>query len=400
LEKTVVEDVELDAAGEALIVAVRPKWSERDRCGLCRRRSPGFDLGQGRRRWRALDLGELPCYLEGEAPRARCEEHGVVVCSVPWARHGARFTRSFEDQVAWLAVHTSKQAVAELMRVAWRSVGRICARVMADQAAGRDLFAGLHRIGIDEISRRKGQRYLTVVVCHETGRLVWAAEGADRKTLRRFFEVLGAERCAEISLVSADMGAWIAREVEAHCPKAALCVDPFHVVKLATEALDEVRREVWNDARRGGHDQEARRLKGARYALWKNPERLTERQRRKLSEIQQTNRRLYRAYLLKEQLRQIYRLPGDQAIALLEAWLLWARRCRLPSFVKLAKTITEQRAGIVAAIRHGLSNALVEAVNTKIRLIARRAFGFHSADALIALAMLSLGRLCPPLPGR
>jgi transposase len=290
--------------------------------------------------------------------------------------------------------------VAELMRVAWRSVGRICERVMADRAAGRDLFAGLRRIGIDEISRRKGRRYLTVVVCHETGRLVWAAEGADRKTLRRFFEALGDERCAEISLVSADMGSWIAREVEARCPNAALCVDPFHVIKLATDALDEVRREVWNDARHGGHDQQARRLKGARYALWKNPERLTGRQRRKLSEIQQTNRRLYRAYLLKEQLRQIYRLPADEAIALLEAWLAWARRCRLPAFIKLAKTITEQRAGIVAAIRHGLSNALVEAVNTKIRLIARRAFGLHSADALIALAMLSLGRLCPQLPGR
>jgi transposase len=400
LEKTVVEDVELDAAGEALVVAVRPRWSERDRCGVCRRRCPGFDLGEGRRRWRALDLGELRCYLEAQAPRARCQEHGVVVCWVPWARHGSRFTRSFEDQVAWLAVHTSKQAVAELMRVAWRSVGRICERVMADQAAGRDLFAGLRRIGIDEISRRKGRRYLTVVVCHETGRLVWAAEGADRKTLRRFFEALDDERCAEISLVSADMGSWIAREVEACCPNAALCVDPFHVIKLATDALDEVRREVWNDARHGGHDQQARRLKGARYALWKNPERLTGRQRRKLSEIQQTNRRLYRAYLLKEQLRQIYRLPADEAIALLEAWLAWARRCRLPAFIKLAKTITEQRAGIVAAIRHGLSNALVEAVNTKIRLIARRAFGFHSADALIALAMLSLGRLCPPLPGR
>jgi transposase len=400
LERTVVEDVELDAAGEALIVSVRPKWFELDRCGVCRRRCPGFDLGAGRRRWRALDLGELPCYLEAEAPRVRCEEHGVVVWAVPWARHGARFTRSFEDQAAWLAVHTSKSAVAELMRVAWRSVGRIVERVMRDQSAGRDLFAGLRRIGIDEISRRRGQRYLTVVVCHDTGRLVWAAEGANRKTLRRFFELLGEERCAEISLVSADMGSWIALEVEARCPNASLCVDPFHVVKLATDALDEIRREVWNRARREGHNQHARRLKGARYALWKNPENLTDRQQAKLSEIQRTNRRLYRAYLLKEQLRQIYRLAPEQAIALLDQWLAWARRCRLPSFVKLAKTITEQRPGIIAAIDNGLSNALVESVNTKIRLITRRAFGFHTPDALIALAMLSLGRLCPPLPGR
>lgn len=399
LEKTVVEGVELDASG-ALVAAVRPSWSERDRCGVCRRPSPGFDRGDGRRRWRALDLGATVAYVEADAPRVRCPEHGVVVCALPWARHGSRFTRSFEQQAAWLAVHCSKSAVAELMRVAWRSVGRIVARVTADQASGRDLLLGLERIGIDEIAHRKGQRYLTVVVCHDTGRLVWAGDGAGRKTLRRFFDLLGEERCREIRLVSADMGSWIAREVEARCPNASLCVDPFHIVKLATDALDEVRREVWNEARRQGHDQDAKRLKGARYALWKNPERLTDRQQAKLAEIERLNRPLFRAYLLKEQLRQIYRLPPANAITLLDRWLAWARRSRLPSFVKLSNTITDQRPGIVAAIQNGLSNALVESINTKIRLIARRAFGFHSADALIALAMLSLAGLCPPLPDR
>jgi len=175
-------------------------------------------------------------------------------------------------------------------------------------------------------------------------------------------------------------------------------VDPFHVVMLATDALDEIRREVWNAARRGGQTALARDLKGARFALWKNPENLTAGQQLKLSRIQKTNHKLYRAYLLKEQLRQIYRLPADTAIRLLEGWLTWARRSRLAPFVKLARTITDQRAGITAAIQHGLSNARVEAINTQIRVITRRAFGFHSADALIALAMLSLADLCPSLP--
>jgi transposase len=175
-------------------------------------------------------------------------------------------------------------------------------------------------------------------------------------------------------------------------------VDPFHVIGLATDALDEIRREVWNEARRAGHRALAKELKGARYALWKNPENLTERQAAKLSDIQNTNRPLYRAYLLKEQLRQIYRLPPTAAVALLDGWIRWARRSRLAPFVKLARTITEQRAGITAAIHHRLSNARVEAINTQIRLITRRAFGFHSPDALIALAMLSLASLCPSLP--
>jgi transposase len=397
LQRAVVEDVWVGDEGE-IVVCARPSWRERDRCGICRRRSPGFDLGAGRRRWRALDLGTTLAFVEADAPRVTCRRHGVVVCAVPWARHGCRFTRAFEDQAAWLAVNCSKTAVAELMRIAWRSVGQICARVAAEAAREVDLLAGLRRIGIDEISHRKGHRYLTVVVCHDSGRLVWAAAGRDRQTVERFLDALGEERCKQIELVSADMAAWVAGPISERCPQAELCLDPFHVVALATDALDEIRREVWNEARRAGHTQTARELKGARFALWKNPEHLTARQKHKLSDIQTTNRRLYRAYLLKEQLRQIYRLPAKAAIALLDAWLKWARRCRLAPFVKLARTITDQRTGIIAAIQHGLSNARVEAINTQIRLITRRAFGFHSPDALIALAMLALADLCPPLP--
>ena len=116
LERAVVESVESDEEGQ-VVVAVRPHHRERDRCGVCGRRAPGFDLGEGRRRWRALDLGTTIAYLEADAPRVACPEHGVVVCAVPWARHDSRFTRAFEQQVAWLAVNTSGSAVAELMRI-------------------------------------------------------------------------------------------------------------------------------------------------------------------------------------------------------------------------------------------------------------------------------------------
>jgi transposase len=322
----------------------------------------------------------------------------VVVAAVPWARHNSRFTRAFEDQVCWLAVNTSKTAVAELMRVAWRSVGQILERVANEQRAEVDLLDGLRRIGIDEISHRKGQRYLTVVVDHHSGRLVWAAPGRDAKTVHAFFDALGEERCKALELVSADMAGWISRPIAERAPQAQRCVDPFHVVMLGTDALDEVRREVWNEARRQGNMQLARDLKGARFAVWKNPENLTDRQQAKLSTIQKTNARLYRAYLLKEQLRQIYQVSAAHAERLLNGWLAWARRSRLPSFVKLARTITEQKDGILAAIQHGLSNARIEQINTQIRLIARRAFGFHSPQALIALAMLKLAGLCPALP--
>ena len=398
LRRAVVEAVDFDEEQGALVVSLRPKAREQGRCPHCRRRSPGYDWGEGRRRWRALDLGTTFCFLEAEAPRIQCAEHGVVVAAVPWARHDSSFTRSFEDQVAWLAVNTSKTAVAQLMRIAWRTIGWICQRAMAEAQSGRDLLAGLRRVGIDEISVRKGQRYLTVVVNHDTGRLIWAAPGRDSDTVEEFLQLLGKDRCQQIELVSCDMAEWITRPVGKRCPNAAICYDPFHLIKLATDALDEIRREVWNEARRQGQPQQARQLKGARFALWKNPDRLTERQQLKLAQIQQTNKRLYRAYLLAQQLREIYRVPYEHATALLDGWLKWAWRSRLEPFRRLAKTITQQREGIEAAIEHGLSNARVEQINTQIRLITRRGFGFHSQHAVIALAMLSLGGLCPPLP--
>ena len=154
---TTIEKVGLTDRQE-LMVSVRPHRRRRSRCGICGRRSPGYDAGDGRRCWRALDLGSTLTYLEADAPRVRCEVHGVVVAQVPWAEHGARFTRSFEDQVAWLAVNCSKSTVAQLMRIAWRSVGGICERVAAEAEREVDLLAGLRRIGIDEISHRKGQR--------------------------------------------------------------------------------------------------------------------------------------------------------------------------------------------------------------------------------------------------
>ncbi|GEP40700.1 transposase for insertion sequence element IS1557 [Nocardioides psychrotolerans] len=338
---------------------------------------------------------------------------------MPWARHGAGHTRTFDQQVAWLATQCSKSAVTTLMRIAWRTVGSIITRVWADTAAGIDQFAGLTRIGIDEISYKRGHKYLIVVVDHDTGRLVWAAPGRDRATLRGFFDALeasGEGRCAQITHVSADGAQWISDVITQRCPAAVLCADPFHVVGWATDALDVERRAAWNTARRapggtvgngpshGGRRRDAtgraRGLKRARYALWKNPENLTTHQQVKLDWIARTDPRLYRAYLLKEGPRLIFQLPYGEAVEALEAWIRWARRCRLPAFVELQRRIVKHRHAILAAIEHGLSNGRIESVNTKIRLITRIAFGFRSPDALIALAMLNLGGHRPALPGR
>lgn len=341
--------------------------------------------------------------------------------SVPSWRlaHGAGHTRAFDDQVAWLATQASKSTVTELMRIAWRTVGSVIARVWDDIDAQHDRFEGLRRIGIDEISYKKGHKYLMVVVDHDARRLVWAAPGRSSATVGEFFDLLGEERCRLITHVSADGADFIDTIVARRCPQALRVADPFHIVRWATDALDEVRRQAWNQARSQARQEPAcspgrpradaaprpaselaKGLKGARYALWKNPENLTENQQVKLAWIAATDPRLHRAYLLKEGLRVVFQLPHDAAAEALDRWISWARRCRIPAFVKLQRSIVKHRARILAAIEHDLSNGLVESTNTKIRLLTRLAFGFHSAKALIALAMLNLGGHRPMLPGR
>lgn len=411
LTRTVVENVEFDERADAVVVSVRPVARAGGRCGRCGRRSPKFDRGDGRRRWRALDLGSTRVFIEADAPRVRCREHGPTVAHVPWARHGAGHTRDFDDQAAWLAVHVSKSAVVALLRIAWRTVGAIVTRVNADIDATVDRLAGLRRIGIDEISYKRGHRYLTVVVDHDTGRLVWAAAGKDDATLHRFFDELGDDRAAAITHVSADMADWIARVVALRAPNAVRCADPFHVVAWATDALDVERRRAWNQASGRQHINpatgqaavatgRARTIKRARYALWKNPDRLTERQREQLAWIARTDPRLWRAYLLKEGLRYVFAVKGAAGKTALDHWIAWARRSRLPAFVELQRRIVHHRAAIDAALNSGLSNGLIESTNTKIRLLTRIAYGFHTAGPLIALALLALGGHSPPLPGR
>jgi transposase len=136
----------------SVVAHVRPHRRQRQRCGVCGRRGPVYDQGQGRRRWRGLDVGVTRFFVEAAAPRVTCREHGVVVAQVPWARHRSRYLRAFEDQVAWLATQCSQKACSELMRLDWQTVGRIITRVVDEASRSHDRLDGLHRIGIDTVS--------------------------------------------------------------------------------------------------------------------------------------------------------------------------------------------------------------------------------------------------------
>lgn len=398
VDEVVVEDVafDQDSRGPLLVIDVRPYARAAGRCSRCHAACPGYDQGGGLRRWRHTDMGQTRCYLQARAPRVRCAEHGVVVAAVPWARPGAKHTHAFEDTCAWLAAHTAFTVLTGLLRVAWRTVADIVARVVTDRTDGVDRLAGLRRIGIDEIAYRKGHRYLTVIVDHDTGRLVWAREGRDTATINAFFDDLGPQRSAQLTHVSADGAVWIHTAVAARAPQAIRCLDPFHLAQWCLGAVDKVRRRTL--ARQQGLAPRA-----GRHVMWavrKNPEHLSPDQRGTLAGLEESNRELYRAYLLKEQLRAVIHAEPGKVKALLAGWLHWARGAGVPEMARLADTVEHYRPLIINAVTEKTTNARVEATNTHLRALTKRAYGFHSPEALIAMATLTRGGACPPLPGR
>lgn len=409
--------------GGSLVVSVRPRKSRLCRCHACGRRCPVYDCPPKPRRWRSLDLGATMVFLEYALPRVECPVHGVHAADVPWAHHLSRFTHAFEEQVAWLCVHCSRSAVAELMRIDWKSVGPVCKRVYdrLDAAAG-DRFDGLVRIGIDETSYKKGHRYMTVVLDHDTGRVVWCAKGHGKAVLESFFSLLTEDQRSSIEVVTADGARWVADIVEERCPNAERVMDPFHVVQWMTDVLDEVRKESWRKAARAEREaagtpprrgrgrprkgeerppSAAKAVKNSRYPLLKNPESLTGNQRAALDRVAREDKGLYRAYLLKERLRDVFKADdADEAERLLGSWLASACHSGTKAIRELSRKVRRHKDAIVRAVRLGISNARVEAINNKIKLTVRMGYGFRNIDNLIALVMLRCSNLPISLPGR
>ena len=311
--------------------------------------------------WRHLDLGRWRLEVHARLRRLRCPEHGVHVEGVPFARDGARFTRDFDDLVAWLATKTDKTATCRLTRIDWQTIGRIIARV-GDELIDGDRLGDLFEISIDEVAWRKGHRYLTLVGDHARGCVVWGCEGKGQAAADEFFEELdpppptpapaaakpprqppqpaimvpfgpcptvaagcgihgawlehGSEidpaifaRASRLRAVSMDMTGGYAKSVREHAPQAVICVDNYHVVALATKALDEVRREHWNELRRTGETAAAKQFKQDRWALLRNPADLTDQQAATLAALQATGGKLPRAWAMKEMVRAIF-APG------------------------------------------------------------------------------------------
>ena len=381
LEYTRVRSCSFDDDG--LVVDVAPTWRS-PRCSSCGHACRGYDRLRGRR-WRHLDLAGMKWHLRYDTRRVDCPRCGVVVEHVPWADVGSWFTRPFEDQVGYLAQRCDKTTVRTLMRVAWATVGDIIQRVVKRRQDGR-LLDGLTHIGVDELSYRRHHEYVTVVVDHKTQRIVWAKKGKNAATLKAFFDELGPTRVAKLEAVTIDMsGAYIKAVTEAS-PHAQIIFDRFHVQRLAHDALDQVRRA---EVREAATVDDRKALKGMRWPLLRRAWNLKDLEVARLATLPRANRRMFRAYLLKESLAAI--LDGKQvhvARRKLGEWIGWAFRSQLAPFRRLATTIRDHKAGILAYVRFRLSNGRTEALNGKARTITRRSYGLHSASSLIALLKL------------
>lgn len=406
-----------------LYIHVEPYKKEQNRCPICGKKLPGYDKKNTLRKWRSLDVGTIVVYVLASTNRVSCPDHGVITASVPWARQNSRFTKDFENQVAWLAFDLSKKTLSKFMGVSWNTVGDIINRVLWDVAPNyEERFDNLVNIGIDETSYKKGHNYITTVVNNDDSTVIWVAEGHNQKTLSKFFEYLNPEQRASIKTVSGDGARWIKACLDKYIPEAKRCIDPFHAIGWAQVALDDVRKAASQRAKvileqkegemkkrgRGrpkkGDEKpidESKTIKNSKFALRKNPENLTKNQREKLEMIKLNDNQLYRAYRLKEELRFIFKLDDiDEVKEHLDSWLSWARRCRIPSFIDLGRKIKRHYDAIMATRTYNISNAKTEALNNKIKLCIRRAYGFRNINNLLNSVLLVCSNIKIPLANR
>ena len=378
---------------DAIVLQIRRHGNAKPRCPKCRK-VLGGKIVSTPRRWRHLDFAGVKSFLTSDIREGRCPKHGRRVERVPWACPAARHTREFDRQVAGLARISDRSATSRIFNVSWVTVGRIVERVVRE-VLPKDRLAGLRAISIDETSHKRGHRYLTIVSCLRTRRVVWMGRGKSSDTLRSFFEELGSERAKKLEVAAMDMSEAYKGVVEEYAPQADIVFDRFHVVKLLLDAIDEVRREECRKL----EGAERTSLKNTRFALLRNPRYLSPRDKEAIARIQSTNRRLFRAYELREDFEELWRLTSEgEAQEFLQKWTRAALLSRIEPLRRFAKTMRKHAKHILGFFRqNGVTSSLSEGLNNKIKLVIHRAFGFADISALMSMVYLCCGPIDPGL---
>jgi transposase len=382
---------------EGLVLHVRPR-RRRPRCSGCGRKAPRVDVIAPCRRWRHLPFGATAVWLECPSWRVRCGRCGLRVEEFPWSK-GLRggFTYPFAQIVAYLAQRMSHRSIAEMMHITWGTVGVLASRVAQDLLPA-DRYEGLRRIGVDEFCWARPRGFLTVVWDHDRRRIVWVGEGRGSDTLQGFFRELGAERAASIEIVTGDMGAGFLKAIREALPNAQTVLDPFHVLRLAHDAVDQVRRRVVRELREE-NDERAQWLKHLRFVLLRHGGTLLAEERARLATVARVCRPLHRAWTLKEMLGYVLeRRSLSTARSAFGALVARMARSRLRPFIRLGRTLRLHADAILASIRYRISNGPIEGANRKIRGLIYRAFGYRSLPNLVAAIHLNCSGIQVPNP--
>jgi transposase len=383
----------VEESGEEMTVSIDRLGQRLLRCGVCRKRCKEVHDIRKQREWRDLSMRKLSLKLRYRPRRVECPRCGVRVEDFPWAEPWARVTTALANAVAVLARELSWQGTARQYGLNWKSVATIVKRAVQYGLKHR-ARPPVHVIGMDEVSRRKGQVYLTVVYDLERRVLLWVGEDRTEEAVSKFFtDEMGRRRCRTLRAVCMDMWAPYAHLVREHAPNAQILFDRFHIVKHLNQTVDAVRRELW----RRVTAQQKVEVKGTRWLLVKNPWNLTNDQKERLSTLIRWNTPLVRAWYLKEafQLFWGYHQP-KRAEDYLTKWMNSAMRSKLEPFKKFVRMLRSHLDGVLAWTKTRISNGAVEGMNNKIKSISHRSFGFRSAQNFIAAIYHCCARL--PLP--
>jgi transposase len=386
-----VIEVEQDEVAGELVVHLDRLGHRRLRCGECGREAPRVaPTRRPARRWRDLAMRDHLVELVYSPFRVWCATCGLRIERIPWADKWQRVTHTLARAVADLARQLDWAAVAHHFRLNWKTIAAVVEGAVLWGLQHRR-WGPLHVVGIDEVSRRKGQQYLTIVYDLGRGRVVWVGRDRDAATMERFLAWLGPRRARAIHTVCCDMWSIYIDAVEAHLPQAAIVFDRFHLSQHLSRAVDEVRRRTWRHL----PGIEKAEFKRTRFLWLKNPENLARDEHTRLSALLRLNSPIVKAYLLKEDLRRFwtYRSTAWAGGHLLQ-WLWRASHSRLEPFKKLARMLRAHLDGVLVWTKLRVSNGALEGMNNKVKVISHRAYGYRTTWTYIA----NIYHCCAALP--
>ncbi len=355
-------------------IKIVPDRRYRPRCGRCGQTGKYRDK-RPERQFRHVPLWGMPVFLIYSPRRVVCKHcGGVCVERIPWAAGKRRFTDAFACYLANWSRLLPWIEVARLYQCSWGTVAAAVDFVVTYGLEHRNL-SGITHIGIDEIARKKGHKYLTNVYDLKTKKLIWSGEGRTEQTLRQFFGYIGPDIAKGLQGICCDMWMPYIKVIAEKAPDALLVFDKFHIVRHLMTAVDQVRRD---EVKEKGKEHK-QLIKHSRYIWLKNPWNLTEKQKAKLGSLEKLNLKINRAYLLKESFRNLwsYKTVG-WASKYLKQWFWWATHCRLDPIRKFAWMIRRHEENILSYFKLPINNASVEGLNNKAKIISRRAYGFRS----------------------